>query len=82
MPFQSDKFGHKAYSYEPGEGQLVERSPDKRPSNAGFVIDEINGSQIGMLPVRGLGMIVMRAQDGEFKGLSIFTDEEIKFDPR
>lgn len=83
MPYQDDKFGHKAYDYKPAWEKDIDYSPDHRPSDAGMVIEDRGDDVLWALPVRGLGVILMRASmvDGKpvFNGLSTFTDDEIKF---
>lgn len=49
-----------------------------------MVIEDRGNDVLWALPVRGLGVILMRASmvDGKpvFNGLSTFTDEEMQFD--
>lgn len=73
------------YQHPPNQEWIIERHPDKRPSNNRMVVEEIGASRdiIWVLEVRGVGVVVMRADtiDGDVKhGLSIFTNEELQFD--
>lgn len=86
MPFQSDSFGHKSYVYEPGDGILVERHPDKRPSDADAWYTDQGRDTTFIMEVRGLGCIRMRATGGHddgrlrFEGVALVTSEDILFD--
>lgn len=63
------------------EKNEVDRSPDHNPSFAGIVAEHCaDGSARIAIPVRGLGVIVMRASQGlKFEGVSLFTRAEIGF---
>jgi len=87
--FQPNAMGHEAYKYAPSWQADIERHPDKRPSASRMlVVDRGKEGLVWLLEVRGCGAIVMRAasstQSGRlhFQGVSLFTDEEIQFEPR
>lgn len=81
MAFQEDKFGHKSYEYSPRWVHDEERHPDKRRSDSSLVIGMIKDDAVWAMEVRGLGAIVFRTDEtGEDARISIYTDEELKFD--
>ena len=64
----------------------IERHPDKLRSASRLYLEERDRSLYWLLEVRGYGALLMRASTGhedgklQFDGVSIFTDEEIKFE--
>jgi hypothetical protein len=68
---------------EPKWVDYVDYNPDHQRSSSGLIIEAQGDGAIGVFPVRGLGVLVMRADfdpaSGRlmFMGLSSFTDGEI-----
>jgi mannose-6-phosphate isomerase-like protein (cupin superfamily) len=89
MPYQDDKFGHKAYDYKPTWEKDIDYSPERRPSDARLAIvdDDTNHTVRAAMEIRGEGALVFKAHANEqgqwvFDGVAIFTDDQIQFDTR
>ena len=79
---RANDYTAKSYQYEPKWEKFVDYCPDHRPSTSGMFIEDGMRGVLWVLPVFGLGALVMRAEsnpDGEmvFMGVSTFTDCEI-----
>jgi hypothetical protein len=61
--------------------KLVERSPDKRPSESGFYIEDRGPDVIAVLRLADGSALVIRGNaPNEWHGVSIFTKDQIQFD--
>ena len=84
---RGDGYVAKSYVYAPKWEKTVDLNPDHKPSESGMFIEERAKDILWLLPVAGLGVLVMRAEyemAGEtmsmvFKGVSEFSDQEIGF---
>ena len=82
---REDGYTAKPYVYAPKWEKTVDYNPDHAPSTSGMFIEERAKDIMWLLPVAGLGVLVMRAEyemTGEsmsmvFKGVSEFSDQEI-----
>ena len=82
----TDGYHAHSYQYEPKWERDIDTNPDHRPSTSGMFVEDRGKDVIEVLPVQGLGAIVLRAvypQDQDsalmFMGVSIFSDQEIGF---
>jgi len=72
---------YKSYVYEPKWTKDIDRDPDHRPSDSGLVIEDRGEDVVMVLPVRGLGVLVIRGNAAkEWHGVSSFTKEQIQFE--
>lgn len=61
---------------------LIERHPDKLPASGGIYFEDRGPDVICVLKVRGLGALVFRGVTmRDWHGVSIFTSDEIAFEP-
>jgi hypothetical protein len=82
---REDGYTPKSYEYKPKWERFEDRNPDHHPSTSGMFIEERAKDIMWLLPVAGLGVLVMRAEyemAGDtmsmvFKGVSEFSDQEI-----
>lgn len=61
----------------------IERDPDKRQASGGFYVEDRQSDVICVLRVQRFGALVIRGRcksEPWSHGVSIFTDEDIKFD--
>ena len=87
MPFQDDKFGHRAYNYlpDPAKEKLVERSPDKLRSSSDAWYEDRGAALVHFMEVKGWGVLTFNCRSNEdgrirFDGVALVTKDEIQFD--
>lgn len=82
---QNDGYTPRVYKPDPTDGVVVDYNPDHQPSSSGCFIEDRGEDIIAVFPVRHLGVVVLRVAFDDvtgkriFKGMSIFTDQEIGF---